>query len=100
MKAKEAAAWDQFKSETNEKITNNEARIKVLKDEAKNSGKAQEMVYDKKIDLLEKQNQNLKNRLDNYDKGQTGWESFKKEFNQDMNGLGEALKNFVIVKKK
>jgi len=99
-KAKDAAAWDQFKNETTLKIAQNETRITELKLQAKKSGKAQELVYGKKIDLLEKQNQTLKTRLDGYDKGQTGWESFKREFSHDMDGLGEALKNFVIVNNK
>ena len=39
----------------------------------------------------------LKKKLDDYKAtGKEDWESFKKEFNHDMDELGKAFKNFSI----
>ena len=50
-------------------------------------------MYCKKSDL-ENKNTELKNKLNEYKEVSTDkWAIFKKEFDHDMNELGEALKN-------
>jgi hypothetical protein len=99
-KAVDAVEWKAFKEETELKISANETRILALKIDAKKAGKSMAPGYESRIDSLESQNKSMEARLANYDKGQTNWEVFKKEFNHDMDGLGKALKDFVVVNKK
>lgn len=97
--AMEAEAWKSFKEETERKIARNQLRIDELKSSIKKSGTKAATLYNKSVDSLEARNKNLKMKLDNYSVGKTNWETFKEEMNNDMNGLGEALKNFTISEK-
>ena len=45
----------------------------------------------KRIDTLEKQNNDLKTKIETYDQSQSNWESFKREFNHDMDELGKSF---------
>jgi hypothetical protein len=38
--------------------------------------------------------------MDTYEKKQSDWESFKREFNHDMDELGQALKDLTVDNKK
>jgi hypothetical protein len=42
----------------------------------------------------------MKARIDAYDKSQSDWESFKREFTHDMEGLGQALNDLTVNNKK
>ncbi len=99
-KAATAEEWKMFKDETEVKIKNNETRTAELKAKMKTSGKTLDAVYSKNIEALEQRNKDLKARLDAYEKGQSDWESFKREFNHDMDALGQALKEFSTNNKK
>jgi hypothetical protein len=51
--------------------------------------------YQKRIAELEQKNIDLKKRMDNYNgDGKDKWELFKKELSHDMDGLGQAIKDF------
>jgi pyruvate/2-oxoglutarate dehydrogenase complex dihydrolipoamide acyltransferase (E2) component len=91
-----AEEWKVFKSETEEKIKNNDKSIAELKIKIKKPGKTFDALREKKIDELEQQNKNLKARLEAYEKSQRDWESFKLEFNHDMDELGKALKDLTV----
>lgn len=93
---KNAEAWQTFKTESEVKIRANEIRITELKEKMKTSGKTPDKVYAKNIDLLEQNNKNLNARMVAYEKEQSDWQSFKREFNHDMDELGKALKDFTI----
>lgn len=97
---KNGEEWKAFRSDAVEKIKNNEIRISEAREKMKEAGKVMDAVYEKKIDLLEERNKNLQARIDAYDKNQTGWESFKREFNHDMDELGQAFKDLVVDNKK
>jgi chromosome segregation ATPase len=99
-KAAYAEEWRVFKLETNVKIQENENRIAELKAKMKNTGKTLDALYAKNVDALEQRNQELKARLSAYDKGQSDWESFKREFNSDMDGLGQAFSDLTVNNKK
>ncbi len=99
-KAAKAEEWKVFKSETEVKIENNKTRIAELRDKMKKSGKTMDKVYAANIDLLEERNKKLKERLDAYETSQSDWEAFKREFNHDMDELGQALKDFTVNNKK
>jgi len=85
--------YNEFKYDSEVKIAENEKYIAELKINSPNNKKAK-AEFDENIIELEKRNQLLKERMYNYkDEGDEKWESFKREFNHDMEGLGNALKD-------
>ncbi len=86
--------WTEFKTQTEVKIANNEARIAALKTSKSKDGKLLDGLYERRIDTLELRNKNLKMRIADYQLTKSDWDAFKREFNSDMDGLGEALKSF------
>jgi uncharacterized protein YeaO (DUF488 family) len=92
-KAKE---WNEFKSEYEAKIQDNEIRILELKEKMRKSGKKVNEALAQRIEKLEQKNKDLRIRIANYDQSQTDWESFKREFNHDMDELGKALKDLTV----
>ena len=96
-KAATAEEWKAFKDESELKIRDNEVRIAELKSKIKKSGKELDALYNKKIDALEQQNKDMKARIDVYEKNnKSDWESFKREFNHDLDKLGKALKDLTL----
>ncbi len=92
-----------FKKESNEKITANEKAIANFKTQmvsAKNDVKAS---YKKLIESLEQKNSDMKKRMNNYEYQEDNndkWQSFKREFNHDMEELGKAFKDLTVNNKK
>jgi len=86
--------WTEFKKETEIKIADNDARIAALKSRKSKSDKLLDNLYERRIDTLEVRNKNLKMRIADFQITKNDWEAFKREFNSDMEGLGEALKSF------
>ncbi len=99
-KAANAEEWRVFKSDAEIKITKNENRVAELKVQVKKPGKTFDEVYSKRIDVLEQQNKDLKARMVTYESNQSEWESFKREFNHDMDELGNALNDLTVNNKK
>jgi hypothetical protein len=93
-KVANAEEWTAFKSETDLKIKGNEVRIAELKIKLKKPGKMLDPIYAQRIETLEQKNRDLAARRDLYEKNNSDWESFKREFNSDIDDLGKALKNF------
>jgi Fic family protein len=99
-KALESEDYKALKLESESKIKDNEKRIDELKKMKKDSQKDINDAYLKSIDELEQKNNALKTKIDNYDTNQSGWDSFKREFNHDMDELGQALKDITVNNKK
>lgn len=95
-KKADAAAWKLFKADADITIKYNETRIKELKEKRKSSGQAMDAIYTKSIDKMERSNEDLKKRMDAYDKGQSNWESFKSELSHDLDELGKSIKDFGV----
>lgn len=95
-KKADAAAWKLFKADAEVTIKYNETRIKEFKEKRKSSGMTMDAIYTKNIENMERSNEDLKKRMDDYDKGQSSWESFKSEFSHDMDELGKSLKDFGV----
>lgn len=93
-KAASIEDWRIFKEETNLKIKQNEVRIAELKEKMQGPGKTLDSFYQKRIEKLERNNNVMKVRLETYEKEQSDWESFKREYNHDMDELSRALSNF------
>ena len=91
-----AEEWQEFKTDAEAKIKRNELRIEELTVQMNKPGQVFDDLYKNRIEELEKQNRELQYRIDAYDKSHTDWEKFKREFNHDMDELGEALKNITV----
>ena len=84
----------QYKKESEEKISYYEKSIAEFKAKIANRKKEDKAIYEKKLAMLEQKNTELKKILSDYkDEGQDKWTSFKNEFNHDMDELGKAFKD-------
>lgn len=85
-----------FKKDAEVKIEENKKTIKELKEKRSMKKTAREKdMYDERIAELERRNDVLRDKLRDYkeEKRSEKWESFKREFNSDMNSLGASIKN-------
>jgi outer membrane murein-binding lipoprotein Lpp len=86
-----------FKMEHNQRIAANERVIEGLKADMKNSKKEVKAAYKDQVAAMEKRNAELKKELDEYnDDTMNSWQSFKAEFSDDMNQLGQAFSDFTV----
>jgi len=85
-----------FKIESAQKIRNNELIIADFKDRRSTTESKFDALYTEKLNKLEQQNMYMKARIDNYEKTQSNWTFFKRDFNRDMDELGQALKNITV----
>ena len=92
--------WQMYKAESNKTIIANETRITELRNAMDKPGSSFDKSYSKSIDALEEKNTSLKNRIDDYENNQTDWESFKREFNSDAEGVANAFKDLTVNNKK
>ena len=90
-KAANALEWNAFKEESYAKIKTNEERIREIKVKMNEPGKFFDGIYRNRIEKLEAQNAELKQRISNYDGNQTQWTVFKNEFNRDLNEVGKNI---------
>lgn len=95
-----AEEWEAFRNESELKIKANEIRITELNVKMKKPGEIFDEIYEKKITSLEQQNREMRARLVAYEKSQSNWDSFKREFNHDMDAIGQALKDLTVDNKK
>lgn len=96
-RAATAEEWQEFKDATNAKIEENNAKITELKLKIKKTGKDIDNAYQRNIDTIEQKNKNLKEKMDLYKNDvNSDWKSFKREFNHDMDELGQSLKDFTV----
>lgn len=92
--------WEMFMSEYEAKIKNNEIRISELKAKMNRPGKTLDVIYEKRINVLEQQNNALNIKIEAYKENQSDWASFKREFNHDLAELGKALKDLTVSNKE
>ncbi|HZV70928.1 MAG TPA: hypothetical protein VFG10_15335 [Saprospiraceae bacterium] len=99
-KAAREEEWRVFKENAKAQIEKNDARIVELRLKLQKPGKALDGMYASRIEALETKNKELKARIDVYEKNQSDWDTFKREFNHDMDELGQALRDFTVDNKK
>lgn len=87
--------WKAFKIASLEKIQINENLMAGLRKKMKSAGNKADATYERRISELEVKNNDLKARMTTYETNQTDWILFKTEFNKDMEGLGQAINEFV-----
>lgn len=95
-----AEEWAEFKRESEIKIRENEERIQELKQKMMEPGVGLDSMRQNRIDRLEERNNNLKAKIRTYENDQSDWESFKREFNHDMDQIGDAFEDLTIDNKK
>jgi preprotein translocase subunit SecG len=96
-----AEEWKAFKNSGDSIINKNEEKIVELKLKMKNSVKSMDDKYEKNIAVLEQKNKDLKVKMETYKNDRNAdWQSFKREFNHDMDEIGQALKDLTVDNKK
>ena len=89
------ADLESFRKQNAAKTVSNEQMIADLKTRVAKEKEATRVAYLKRISELEQKNLEMKNKMAEYNEdGQENWQSFKTEFNRDMDELGRALTNF------
>ena len=84
-----------FRQETAEKIAINDKSISEIRGDIDHQRAEDRVESRKKLIQLEDRNRELKKRMDEYKAdSKAKWQNFKDEFNHDMQGLGESLKDF------
>lgn len=84
-----------YRAEQEKKINYNDKKIKELRSKKDKVKKEKLAAYENNINELEKRNNELRKKImSNYKgEGKEKWESFKKEFNHDMDGLSKSFKD-------
>lgn len=91
------AAYKSYKMEAETRMDANEAMIADIKTDIRKAGKKMDKVYEQQIDALEMKNKDLRQRLNGYNTNtQSDWNSFKREFDHDMNELGTAMNDLTV----
>jgi len=97
--AQYAKEWQQFKSDAELKINDNEQKIDELKLKIKTARIDFQTKYEKEVTVLEQKNTDLKKKISEYKyEGKDKWEQFKQEFNRDIDIVGNAIKNIFTKK--
>ena len=83
------------------RFTDNEKNIDEFNQRIEAKKKDVTEAYKIKVAELNKKNSDLKKKIADYKStSKENWESFKTEFNHDLDQLGEALKDFTVKNKK
>jgi hypothetical protein len=88
--------WKTFRSESELKVRENEKRITELNLKLNKPGEKSDPLYKNKVAILGLQNNDMKARLEAYEKIQSDWATFKREFNHDMFAVEETLKDLMV----
>ncbi len=89
-----------FKKENEKKIRENDKKIADFKTSLENEKQEVKDKYNQKIVDAEKKNNELRKKIADYKKDNTKWDQFKREFNHDMDELGNAIKDIFKDNKK
>ena len=88
------AEYPAYKIDMNKRIVANETEIARLRAIINKPGeKPLDNARRDKIDDLERRNADLRTRLDGYETKRSNWEEFKREYNHDMDELGNSFKD-------
>lgn len=75
-------------------IEANEKRVDAIKDKMEEAGLKVKAKYTDEVAALGQKNRDLKKKLEEYkNQGQSKWEKLKKNFKQDMGGIGKTMKD-------
>ena len=86
-----------FKVDAQTMIAENNRKIDEFKEKIAKGKKSVRDKYEAKISDLERMNKDLQKRLDEYNEENADkWASFKREFNHDMDEVGNSLKDLTV----
>lgn len=86
-----------YRKETADKIAANNLSAIEFNNRITNEKKEAKADYKKKVSELEQKNSDMKKKMDDYkETTKENWESFKIEFNHDMDELGKAFKDLTV----
>ncbi len=88
------AEYPTFRTDAEQRIKANEDRIAELRQKINTGGKPLDNMREQRIKDLEQKNADLRARLYGYEKERSDWEQFKREFNHDMDELGNSISDF------
>ncbi len=90
----------QFRETSKELITANDKKIADFRAHIAKEKKENRDRYEEKIAGLERQNRNMKSKLDDFrEDSKTKWENFRAEFKHDMDEFGHAFKDLTVKNK-
>jgi hypothetical protein len=96
-KADSAADYNKFKADAEAKIDANQKKIAELKAKKSSESKEIKAKYDKKVLALEVENNKLKKKAEGASDTETSmWTAFKRQFNKDMEALGQSIKDVQV----
>jgi len=82
-----------YKKHTEEKLLDNEKSLALYKGKIASGKVENKAKFQKEWSALAKRNDQMKQKLENYSEEKDGkWETFKKEFDHDMDELGKSFK--------
>jgi len=91
--------WQQFKTDAELIISANEKKISDFKALIKTASGKSKARYEKEVIELEQRNVELRKKLNEYKyEGKDSWETFKKDFNDGLDYIGNTL-NDISTKK-
>lgn len=88
--------YAKFKLESEQRISENDKNLADLKARSAEMKKDAKADYDKRVAELETRNENLKVKVRDYrddEHDHDKWEAFKREFNHDMEELGNSFRD-------
>jgi len=86
-----------YRSDADKKIAANNKSIEEFKARVDQEKKEAKAYYLRKIEELEQKNSDMKKRMDDYKAdGKEQWETFKTEFNHDMDEMGNAIRDIGV----
>jgi hypothetical protein len=92
--------WENFKADASRKLKESDDSIASFKKKVAKFDKKLKIKYDKDIAVLERKNDTLKMRLDNYKiEEKEKWEDFKSKFNHDMEEISNWLRDSTATNK-
>ncbi len=93
--------WHTFQFEMEAKIRDSEYRMNELKRKMVKADGKTKSKFDKEIEAVERQNENLKHRLAEYkDEGKEKWDEFKTDFAREVEIIEKSLSDLTDLQKK
>lgn len=84
-----------YKLATKDRIEKNNRQIDEYKKQIDSKKKEVKAEYWKQIAVIEEKNADMEKRMDEYKAdSRSNWQTFKKEFKEDMDELGSSINNF------
>lgn len=89
------AQYPAYKNEMQARIDANDQQIASLQEKLAKSGGTRPLdpARQRRVEELKQRNADLRARLYGYEKEKSDWETFKREFNHDMDELGTSIKD-------